>query len=95
MTEKFEVIDDGPRWTKREALHNKAIGYSFIFGMYGIVAGLLAVAAGYSRYSDYFLFGGFIPFVFLVGPVIIYTCIIRPHKVGKYVLQHKQLPDDM
>jgi hypothetical protein len=96
MSEEFEVIEDGPRQqTNFEIWHGKAIAYSFIAGLFGIAAAVLVNALGYEEYYYYVLLGSLAPMALLLVPSIVYITLIKPHKVGKYVLKHKQLPDDM
>lgn len=60
-----------------------------------LVAGLVFWLLSSYGYVWIALLLGIIPVVLDVTAVWVYRKMIKPHKVGKYVIQNKQLPDDL
>lgn len=81
--------------TKPGTLYDKAVAYAFILGLYGIALAVVVYALGYRQYYYHILLAGFLPFALLLGYVFLHVSVLKPRKVGKYVIQNKRLPDDM
>lgn len=65
------------------------------FALCGVIIGIVLGILGLYGYAWVALLLGVAPILLDVTAIWVYRKVLKPHKVGKYVLQHKQLPDDM
>ena len=81
---------------ENEYISARTLAYSFIwcFSWLGISVVLLVFGVS-PAYCWLVLLAGFIPMALVTGYDWFCRTFIKPHKVGKYVLENKQLPEDL